>query len=197
MVTRKTTRRTASRKASSEQGEAKTITPQEKRDAARKAAEEEFAGVLMHVCKVIGGRKVPEGHKVDCIQITTNRYNTPIARVVYKGEWIWMQPKHLEAVEVLPKAKEAAYAAELDEQQNATLLVPCNVLSERDRSVKLRNPGWFGGLWFAKSMVERLDGEFDGLEIFELPVWKIRKEVGAAAIETLESMQDKIGKAVK
>lgn len=166
-----------------------------------KDVQEDYPGLAMHYCTVKGGRKFEEGMTVECHWVGRNKFRQDTARIFGKdGKPImidgkdkgWIDPKFLKGGKELPDARKAAIEASRETESDETVLVPASVPIERDQSVLLNYTGWFSGAWFPKSMVTKVGETEAGLGVFEVPAWKVRKDKGADALETLKSKQEAI-----
>lgn len=153
----------------------------------------EFAGLVNHTAIVEGGKKLPEGTTVEVTWVGKNKFGGNTARIVCKDkpEVQWYDPKHLKKGKALPKERIAALEAQREAEKSESVLVIGTVRVERDKSVLIDMTGWKGH-WFAKEHAQ-IVGEFeDGKKLFDLPVWKIRKDSGQGMVDALISDQDAI-----
>jgi uncharacterized MAPEG superfamily protein len=157
-----------------------------------KEVQDTFAKLSMAVCKTTkaigkGENELPEGTQVEVIWLGANRWLAPTARCLYKGEDRWINPEHLTPVKTLPAERKAALEAAREAEASATVTLPCRVVNETDKGVTLRYAGFFRPLSFSREMVTYIGDDADGTSYYEVPAWKIRQDVGAAALEAVEA----------
>lgn len=175
---------------------AKTDGSNDRRNSADVA--KEFSGRALHYCTVIGGRKFEEGTTVECHWVGRNKFRQDTARIFDKsGNPImvdgkdkgWIDPKFLKGGKELPKERVAAIEALRGTESDETILVPASIGVEKDKSVLVNYTGWFSGSWFPKTMITKVGETAEGLGIYEVPAWKVRKEKGGDAFEMLKTKQ--------
>lgn len=160
--------------------------------------QKDFPGRALHYCTVIGGRKFEEGTTVECQWVGRNKWRQDTARIMDKSgnplmvdgkDKGWIDPKFLKPGKELPKERIAAIEAMRGDESDETILVPASVGIEKDKAVLLNYTGWFSGSWFPKTMITKVGETPEGLGIFEVPTWKVRKEKGGDALEGLKAKQ--------
>lgn len=176
---------------------ATTAAPATKPETAPKPTKEELLAqhkpnYLHHYAEVTGGKKF-KGKTVEIAWVFINKRFQPSCRIVVDGVLEFMDASNLTVGDKLPKARidelEKARTAEAE----ATVYLPVDVRRVTEGAVQLKNPGWFKPSYFPKSMVTNT-GAVDekGRDIYELPVWKIRKENGNDCVDAALAIQDKM-----
>lgn len=161
------------------------------------ATQNEFANLLHTEAKVSGGRKLAEGTVVKVKWIGRNRYGANVARIVAEGSDVeWIDPKHLTMVKKLPKAEIAALEAERENEANETVIVVGTVGAERGNGVAINITGW-KSYWFSKNHTQILGELKDGRKVIEVPMWKVRKDVGSAMVDKLVEDRPAVAKLAK
>lgn len=168
-----------------------------KEEAAKKASKKpaKFADIEFHFCTVTGGRKFEHGITVKCVWAGLNKFKQDTARIVLKdGSDDWINPKFLKAVKPMDAAEVARIKAEREVESSEMVLVPGAIPAngERDKSILLNYTGWYSGAWFPRSMITKVGETKDGLGVFEVPAWKVRKDKGPDSLTALRAKQDAI-----
>lgn len=158
-----------------------------------------FKGKL---CKVIGGKKLT-GETLKVFAVTKgNAYRKPLAlcegtdKLTAEDMPVFMKPEYLEIVGDMT----AADIKRLDERQTAqseeTLYVAGTATRDTDKAVELKVPGWFKRVYFTKSAGDKAGmisntgfTDTEGMDIFEVAAWKVRKEVGMDSYTVLKAKQ--------
>lgn len=172
----------------------------EKAAAAKNAKKSKFPDIEYHFCTITGGRKFEEGSTVKCVWAGQNKFKQDTARIVLKdGSDGWINPKFLKAVKPMDAAEVARIKAEREVESSEMVLVPGAIPSngERDKSILLNYTGWYSGAWFPKSMITKVGETAEGLGVFEVPAWKVRKDKGPDALAQLRTKQDAIRASIK
>lgn len=168
-------------------------------DNGRKALPAEYAALKFHFATISGGRKLPEGTKVEVVNVGVNRFNKEYAMVNVPGMDTvqFIDPKFLTIGAKLPAPRIAVLEAEREAASSEVLIIPGIIQQERDKSVLLEYSGWFKGVWFPKTMIEHVGDHEDGIhKLYEVPAWKVRKDRGADSAAILTAMQDKLAAMV-
>jgi hypothetical protein len=195
----KTAKEEAAKKAAKSAEKSKPKGDNDRRNS--KDVQEDYPGLALHYCTVKGGRKFDDGMTVECHWVGRNKFRQDTARIMGKdGKPImidgkdkgWIDPKFLKGGKELPDARKAAIEASRETESDETILVPASVGREQDKSVLLNYSGWFSGAWLPKSMVEKMGETEQGLGVFSIPAWKVRKDKGSDALEALRAKQDAI-----
>ena len=195
LAAKKATEAKASKKSKAKPAEKTRLDPdayRAKKAAATKEVQDTYAKLSMALCKTTkatgkGDSALPEGTQVEVTWLGVNRWLVPTARCNYKGEDRWINPEHLTPVKALPAERKAALEAEREAEASATVAFPARVVKETDKGVTLRYSGFFRPLSFSRDMVTYLGDDADGASYYEVPAWKIRQDVGAAALEAVEA----------
>lgn len=162
----------------------------------------------MHNCEMLSDRKsggevvIPKGSTVKCIWIGANKFLRGQAIVLYKGDQFFVEPKMLKKGKPMDKGEVARLEAEREEASSATVLVYGEVRKQTDKGILLAYPGWMKNLFFTTTMVAKRDGTFPyvrgkdtlNLDIYEVPQWKVKQEVGQDALDALLAKQADIAK---
>lgn len=168
-------------------------------DNGRKELPAEYAALKFHFATISGGRKLPEGTKVEVVNVGVNRFNKEYAMVNVPGmETVqFIDPKFLTIGAKLPAPRIAVLEAEREAASSEVLIIPGIIQQERDKSVLLEYSGWFKGVWFPKTMIEHVGDHTDGIrKLYEVPAWKVRKDRGGDSASTLAAMQDELTEMV-
>jgi hypothetical protein len=94
--------------------------------------------------------------------------------------------------------------AEQEARQSETVVLTGQVMRETqpdearktNGSVTIRAEGMYKWMTFPKSQVERL-GTLNGLDVFEVAAWKVRKDYGDLTVEALNGKRDATIKAME
>lgn len=196
----------AAAKAAAKQAKAKAKTGGGDNDRRTSAdVQKDFPGVALHLCTITGGRKFEIGTIVECHWVGRNKFRQDTARIFDKGgkpimvdgkDKGWIDPKFLKGGKELPAERQAAIEALRGTESDETILIPASVGQERDKSVLLNYTGWFAGAWFPKTMVTKVGETKEGLGIFEVPAWKVRKDKGGDSLEMLKTKQEAIAASI-
>jgi hypothetical protein len=110
---------------------------------------------------------------------------------------IFVGAKHLEIVGDMTKADIDRLKARQQTQAEETLYVAATVTHDGDNAVQLAYPGWFKRIYFTKptedkpGMIAKTGfQDTNGLDIFEIAAWKVKKEAGLDSYHVLKSKQD-------
>lgn len=158
----------------------------------------EFGDLVYHNVTINGARKIEDGTKAECIYVGASKYLQPMAIVTFAdGSKGYTQPRFLTKGKPIDAKRKALLEAEREAEASHTVMLPASVGAEREKAVQLRYSGWFRALWFTKESVERIGGTAtDGVDMFEVPAWKIKQEMGADALEALEGKQAEFAKLI-
>lgn len=121
----------------------------------------------------------------------------PIARAELKdGEIAFFRLDYLTVVKPMdPKDMKRLVDAHKAEQ-DATMYVYGKCTGDGEKAVGIDYRGWMRPVWFPKETVTRIDTEFNGHAVFEVPVWKV-KQAGLDAYDALMTKQAEIEASIK
>ena len=187
------------------------------RKAAKEKAIKDFGGLAFHLATVGNDVKrngevaVAKGGTVEVHAITVNKWLTPQAICYKPGETpgddvkpLFVDPGKLTKGKAMDKAKVARLQSEREEANSATVLVPGTVRRQTDSGIMLAYHGWMKAIFFTPTMIVKREGTMPravgdttiDLDIFEVPAWKVKQEVGQDALDALLAKQDDIGQHV-
>ncbi len=177
---------------------------------------EEQKGMEMHYATVVGGRKLAEGTQVEVRRVYVNRkFGASITAFCMNGdEKVYIDPKFLKKGKALPAARIAKWQAE-DEEQNADVLVMCNVLrvllndDDEPKGYFITAPQFAHSIYvpvsdieIAAKDVEVTGMTVDGVEVngtfsfYHMPSWYISRKFGGAALHSIRSLADEYNAAI-
>lgn len=192
----------AKQKASKAKGKSEKThdEPYAERKAKRTASIREEFPVEFHHCEITGGSKdraekdprYAVGSKVDCVWVGANRYLGQSARIAFSdGSEGFIDPKFLKKGKPFTDAEKAKAMAERQAEADDTVYIAATVTRENDNAVLIEYQGWFSGKWFPKKLVTKTGATDGELPIWEIPAWKVRKDIGNDALDHLRSKQDR------
>lgn len=111
---------------------------------------------------------------------------------------VFMNPANVEIIGDMDKADIKRLSDMHKQTEEETLYIAARAVSESDKSVCLSYKAWAKNLYFAKpSMISVTGAETsDGVKIFEIAAWKVRKECGMDAYDALKARQAELEKLV-
>lgn len=173
--------------------EAPAKAPETTAADARKVAKATAEFLVGKLVKVNGGRKFKD-QKAIVGWGGVNKFGSAIVRAAVDGEDAiqFFDAKHLEVLADADKKSAAAVIKRITDERDATLYIAATVYQERDKAIQLGYAGWFKRIWFTKEMVSDTGATLNDeakTQIFEIPVWKVKSEVGGDAVEMLRSKQ--------
>jgi hypothetical protein len=152
----------------------------------------EHAGELVKVFFISKGRAAVAASKGQD-EVKAKR---PIARAeLSTGEITFFRLDYLSPVKAMDKKDMDRLVAAHKAEQEATMYVYGRCTGEGEKAVGIDYRGWMRPVWFPKETVTRMDGEFNEMPVFEVPVWKV-KQAGLDAYDNLLSKQDAIEAAL-
>jgi len=174
-----------------------TVQHFETKAEAHEFFQKKFPKLMMHTATVTGGKKIPEGQVVDCIFVGANKWYRQTSLVVHKGKQVWMDPAHLKAGKEIPADRKSLYESEREARSEATLMVVCDVLEEREKAVKVRHPDWAKAQFFPKSTIEfagYIERGDHTYQCYHIDQFILDKNINKAGVEALEAEQAAVAK---
>lgn len=179
--------------------------PYSERKAERTAEIRAEFPLEFHHCEITGGSETriakdgryAIGAKVDCTWVGANKFLGQSARITFSdGSTGFIDPKFLKAGKPFSDAEKAKAMAEREAETSDTLYIAATISRENDKAVLMEYQGWYAAKWFPKTMVTKT-GAMDGdIPIWEIPVWKVRKDIGNDAVAALMAKQDHLTELV-
>lgn len=160
--------------------------------------------MLNHICKVVKGKN-HNGELVKVFFVSKGRAGTddvrakkPIARIeLANGEVTFMGLTNMEVVKPMDQGDIDRLSAAQKAESEETLYVAATCRQVGDQSIKLSNNGWWKDIWFPKSQCSRCKAvTAEGIDIYEVPAWKIRQAAGNDSYENAKRAQVELEKLV-
>lgn len=153
----------------------------------------ENAGELVKVFFISKGRAaVPASKGHDEIKA-----KKPIARGELKdGTIAFFRLDYLTVVKPMDAKDMTRLTAAHKAEQDAVMYVFGRCTGEGEKAIGIDYRGWMRPVWFPKETVTRIDTEFNGMAVFEVPVWKV-KSAGLDAYDALMAKQAEIEASIK
>lgn len=126
----------------------------------------------------------------------SKRYGTDYALVMIGDETLSVQPHHLTKGKPFPEAELIAFEESQKEEREARIILPAVATAESGGGVLLRYVNSFVGVWFPKKETNHV-GEFDAdTDLYEVPLWIVRRRFGAETVDALLEKQNAYSKMV-
>jgi hypothetical protein len=152
-------------------------------------------------CKIMKGK-----HKDKTCDVFFVSKRKDVARCILDGEQGWINTNYLEIAGDMDAKAFGALKAQQDAEAQETLYISAQAVSQTDNGVSLKIPGWFKRFFFATANEDRdgmifttnaTDPENNGLDIFEVVAWKIKREAGMDTYDKLKADQARLEKLVE